>query len=87
MSKPPTASMQEAAVQTAKMISITSIGGAVGKTPKTTAKTIKPRPPQKPRANPPCRTTMKIARNTIASSIKVTIFVEAIEKTCFSSVG
>lgn len=45
-SRPPAASMQAADMQTAMMISITSTGGAVGVTPKITARSTSPRPPQ-----------------------------------------
>ena len=49
---PPAASMTEAAMITARMISITSTGGDVGSTPKTATSTSSPTAPHRPRPTP-----------------------------------
>ena len=51
-SMPPAASITEAAMITARMISITSIGGEVGLTPNATTSTSRPTAPQRPRPTP-----------------------------------
>jgi len=51
-SMPPAASITEAAMMTARMMSITSIGGEVGLTPKATTRTSSPTAPQRPRPTP-----------------------------------
>ena len=51
-SMPPAASITLAAMMTARMISITSIGGDVGATSKTTTSTSRPTAPQRPRPTP-----------------------------------
>ena len=49
---PPAASITEAAMMTARMISITSTGGEVGVTPNATTRTSSPTAPHKPRPTP-----------------------------------
>ncbi len=49
---PPAASITEAAMMTARMISITSIGGDVGLTPKATTRISRPTAPHRPRPTP-----------------------------------
>jgi len=51
-SMPPAASITDAAMITARMISITSIGGEVGVTPKPTISTRSPTAPQRPSPTP-----------------------------------
>ena len=51
-SMPPAASMTEAAMITARMISITSTGGDVGSTPKTATSASSPTAPHRPRPTP-----------------------------------
>ena len=51
-SMPPAASITDAAMITARMISITSIGGEVGLTPKPTTSTSRPTAPHRPRPTP-----------------------------------
>ena len=51
-SMPPAASITEAAMITARMISITSIGGEVGFTPNATTSTSSPTAPQSPSPTP-----------------------------------
>ena len=51
-SMPPAASITEAAMITARMISITSIGGEVGLTPNATTSTSSPTAPHRPRPTP-----------------------------------
>src|SRR5262245_1130136 len=67
-SMPPAASMTEAAVMTAMMISITSIGGLVGGAPNTKVSTARPTPPHTPRPMPPTRAPMASAPRTTRSS-------------------
>ena len=51
-SMPPAASITDAAMMTARMISITSIGGDVGLTPNATISTSRPTAPHRPRPTP-----------------------------------
>ncbi len=51
-SMPPAASITDAAMITARMISITSIGGEVGLTPNATTSTSRPTAPHRPRPTP-----------------------------------
>ena len=51
-SMPPAASITDAAMITARMISITSIGGDVGFTPNATISTSRPTAPHSPRPTP-----------------------------------
>ena len=51
-SMPPAASITEAAMITARMISITSTGGEVGVTPKPTISTSSPTAPHRPSPTP-----------------------------------
>ncbi len=51
-SMPPAASITEAAMITARMISITSIGGEVGVIPNATTSTSSPTAPHRPRPTP-----------------------------------
>ena len=51
-SMPPAASITDAAMMTARMISITSIGGDVGLTPNATTSTSRPTAPHRPRPTP-----------------------------------
>src|SRR5262245_35607024 len=67
-SMPPDASMTEAAVMTAMMISITSIGGLVGGAPNRKVSTTRPTPPHTPRPMPPTRAPMASAASTTRSS-------------------
>src|SRR5262245_1045086 len=63
-SMPPAASSTEAAMMTARMISITSMGGEVGSTPKTTTSTRSPTAPQRPRPTPLDRAPIQMAAST-----------------------
>ncbi len=49
---PPAASITEAAMITARMMSITSTGGDVGLTPNATTRTRRPTAPHRPRPTP-----------------------------------
>jgi hypothetical protein len=51
-SMPPDASITEAAMMTARMMSMTSIGGEVGFTPNATMSTSRPTAPQRPSPTP-----------------------------------
>ena len=51
-SMPPAASITDAAMITARMISITSIGGDVGLTPNAATSTSRPTAPHRPRPTP-----------------------------------
>ena len=66
---PPDAWRHAAAVQTAAIISMTSIGGSVGRSPNTNASSATPRPPIMPSPAPPTRAPTKIIPSTTASSI------------------
>ena len=61
---PPAASIADAAMMTARMISSTSTGGDVGVTPKTTISTSSPTPPHRPRPTPENRAPIQIAAST-----------------------
>ena len=63
-SMPPAASMTEAAMITARMISMTSIGGDVGVMPKAPISTIRPTAPQRPRPMPEDRAPIQMAAST-----------------------
>src|SRR5262245_38528862 len=63
-SMPPAASITEAAMMTARMMSITSIGGEVGLTPKPTISTSSPTAPHRPRPTPLYRAPIQIAAST-----------------------
>jgi hypothetical protein len=58
---PPAASITEAAMMTARMISITSIGGEVGFTSKATTRTSSPTAPHRPRPTPLDRAPIQMA--------------------------
>ena len=66
-SMPPAASITDAAMMTARMMSITSIGGDVGATPKPTASASRPTAPQRPRPIPEDRAPIQIAASTTAN--------------------
>src|SRR5262252_36899 len=67
-SMPPAASMTDAAVITAMMISITSMGGVVGAAPNPKIRTASPTPPHTPSPTPPTRApTANAARTTMSS--------------------
>src|SRR4029453_19270852 len=63
-SMPPAASITEAAMMTARMMSITSIGGEVGVTPKPTTRISSPTAPQRPRPTPLKRAPIQMAAST-----------------------
>src|SRR5262245_57754895 len=63
-SMPPAASITEAAMMTARMIRITSIGGEVGTTPKPATRTSSPTAPQRPRPTPLDRAPIQMAAST-----------------------
>src|SRR5262249_34384308 len=65
---PPAASMTDAAIMTARMISMTSIGGLVGVWPKTYVSTKTPKLPHNPRPTPPYRLPIKRQASTTANS-------------------
>ena len=63
-SMPPAASITDAAMITARMISITSTGGDVGFTPNATTRTSRPTAPHRPRPTPEKREPIQIAAST-----------------------
>src|SRR5215813_2444418 len=62
----------DAAIMTARMISITSIGGLVGARPKTYVSTKTPKLPHNPRPTPPYRLPIKMQASTTANSRQFT---------------
>src|SRR5262249_35213987 len=70
-SMPPAASITEAAMMTARMISITSIGGEVGFTPKTATRTRRPTAPQRPRPTPLDRAPIQMAASITTNCKKI----------------
>src|SRR5262245_44597825 len=64
--------MTDAAIMTARMISITSIGGLVGVWPKTYVSTNTPKLPHNPRPTPPYRLPIKMQASTTANSRQLT---------------
>src|SRR5512139_1092162 len=66
-SMPPAASITDAAMITARMISITSTGGDVGLTPNATISTKRPTAPHRPRPTPDERAPIQIAASTTAN--------------------
>src|SRR5215471_6797707 len=60
--------MTDAAIMTARMISITSIGGLVGVWPKTYVSTKTPKLPHNPKPTPPYRLPIKMQASTTANS-------------------
>src|SRR5215471_19264277 len=65
---PPAASMTDAAIMTARMISMTSIGGLVGARPNTYVSTKTPKLPHNPRPTPPYRLPITMQASTTANS-------------------
>ena len=63
-SMPPAASITDAAMMTARMMSITSIGGDVGLTPKTATSTSSPTAPHRPSPTPEKRAPIQMAAST-----------------------
>src|SRR4249920_2302409 len=63
--------MTDAAIMTARMISITSIGGLVGARPKTYVSTKTPTLPHNPRPTPPYRLPRKMHASTTANSSQI----------------
>ena len=63
-SNPPAACMQLAAAMTDTIISMTSIGGAVGSRPKPNVRIAKPAPPRTPKPIPPKRAPIMMATRT-----------------------
>src|SRR5215471_12370918 len=74
---PPEASITEAAMMTARMISITSTGGEVGFTPKTTIRTSSPTAPHRPRPTPLERAPIQIAASTTANCNTIEIVMSS----------
>src|SRR5882672_933192 len=68
---PPAASMTDAAIMTARMISITSIGGLVGARPKMYVSTKTPKLPHNPRPTPPYRLPRKMHPSNTANSSQI----------------
>src|SRR4030095_12205755 len=64
--------MTDAAIMTARMISITSIGGLVGARPKTYVSTKTPKLPHNPRPTPPYRLPIKMQASNTANSNQIT---------------
>src|SRR5215470_11186041 len=64
--------MTDAAIMTARMISITSIGGLVGVWPNTYVSTKTPKLPHNPRPTPPYRLPIKMHASTTANSRQLT---------------
>src|SRR5262245_62063378 len=64
--------MTDAAIMTARMISMTSIGGLVGVWPKTYVSTKTPKLPHNPRPTPPYRLPIKMHASTTANSRQFT---------------
>src|SRR5215475_8195162 len=64
--------MTDAAIMTARMISMTSIGGLVGVWPKTYVSTKTPKLPHNPRPTPPYRLPIKMHASTTANSKQLT---------------
>src|SRR5262245_37096894 len=63
--------MTDAAIMTARMISITSIGGLVGARPKTYVSTKTPKLPHNPRPTPPYRLPIKMQASNTANSNQI----------------
>src|SRR6185436_10131221 len=74
-SMPPAASITEAAMMTARMMSITSMGGEVGLTPKPTTSTSKPTAPHRPRPTPLERAPIQMAASTITNSTTIVMLM------------
>ena len=72
-SMPPAASITEAAMMTARMISITSTGGEVGFTPNATTRTSSPTAPQRPRPTPLERAPIQMAASTTTNCSTIEI--------------
>ena len=72
---PPAASITDAAMITARMISITSIGGEVGATPNTTTSTSSPTAPHSPSPRPLVRAPIQIAARTTTNSSTIETFI------------
>src|SRR4030095_15368827 len=64
--------MTDAAIMTARIISITSIGGLMGVWPKTYVSTKTPKLPHNPRPTPPYRLPIKMHASTTANSRQLT---------------
>src|SRR4029450_8797658 len=64
--------MTDAAIMTARMISMTSIGGLVVVWPKTYVSTNTPKLPHNPRPTPPYRLPIKMQASTTANSKQLT---------------
>ncbi|OQC05077.1 MAG: hypothetical protein BWX79_02363 [Alphaproteobacteria bacterium ADurb.Bin100] len=63
-SMPPAASITDAAMMTARMMSMTSIGGDVGLMPKPATSTIRPTAPHRPKPMPEERAPIQMAART-----------------------
>src|SRR4030095_13272762 len=74
---PPAASITEAAMMTARMISITSIGGEVGFTPKTTIRISSPTAPHRPRPTPLERAPIQMAASTTTNCSTIEIVMSS----------
>src|SRR5664279_5642510 len=70
-SMPPAASITDAAMITARMISITSIGGDVGLIPNATTSTSSPTAPHSPRPTPLYRAPIQMAASTTMNCRKM----------------
>ena len=66
---PPAASIAAAALITARMMSMTSMGGAEGFSRKITVRMRTPTPPQRPSAMPPLRAPRAMTPSTTTSSM------------------
>ena len=73
---PPAASMTDAAMITARMISITSMGGEVGVMPNAPMSTVNPTAPQRPKPMPEDRAPIQMAASTTMNckNIETVIF-------------
>src|SRR5580765_3786934 len=65
--------MTDAAIMTARMISITSIGGLVGARPNTYVSTKTPKLPHNPRPTPPYRLPRKMHASNTANSSQISM--------------
>src|SRR5262245_4127643 len=74
---PPAASITEAAMMTARMMRITSIGGDVGMVPKTATRISSPTAPQRPRPTPLARAPIQMAASTTTNCSTMPIVMQS----------
>src|SRR5262245_33537503 len=84
-SMPPAASITEAAMMTARMISMTSMGGEVGTTPNATTRTRRPTAPQRPSPTPLERAPIQMAASTTTNCSAIETVTSAPRCACAAS--